>query len=217
MGAIERRVRERNEIREKIMNAARELFAQQGIEAVSMRKVAEAVEYSTAIIYSHFADKQALLREICLADFAALAETFVHLAGVADPMDRIREIGLAYARFGLDHPNQYRLMFMTPHEPVLSKDDLQAVGKGNPDQDGYAFLRATVQEAIASGRLRKELTDADEVCQILWPAVHGMVSLQIIKGCDGWLEWRPFELRMGMLLDWLAGGMSSAQQMGGGA
>ena len=47
------------------MNAARELFATEGIEAVSMRKIADAVEYSPTIIYQHFADKEALLHEIC--------------------------------------------------------------------------------------------------------------------------------------------------------
>src|SRR5271163_1039847 len=104
MGLKERRERERDGVRAKIMNAARDLFAAEGIEAVSMRKIAEAVEYSPTVIYQHFADKESLLREICRADFATLAEAMAQIAGMADPIERIRQIGMAYGKFGVAYP-----------------------------------------------------------------------------------------------------------------
>jgi AcrR family transcriptional regulator len=215
MSSKDRRQRERDEVRVKIMTAARELFATQGVEAVSMRKIAEAVEYSPTIIYQHFADKESLLRELCTADFGALAGTFNQISNVADPIKRIEQIGLAYARFGLEHPNHYRLMFMTPC-PIekLSEDDLSR--QGNPDEDGYAFLRQAVSEAIAAGRYREELTDADLISQVVWSAVHGVVSLQITKGNDPWLEWRPFERRVQLTLDSLQRGMIRPEKQKGG-
>jgi len=204
MGSKERRQRERDEFRVKIMNAARDLFAAEGIEAVSMRKIADAVEYSTTVIYQHFADKESLLREICREDFASLAETFGEIAHVPDVIERIEKIGLAYGRFGIENPNHYRLMFMTPYKKLAEGEEC---GKGNPDEDGYAFVRHTVSEAIAAGRLRDGLEDPELVSQMLWSAVHGLVSLQITKGNDAWLEWRPFEKRIKAMLDTLLRGM----------
>ena len=84
MGTQERRERERAGVRRRIMAAARRLFAAQGYEAVSMRRIADAIEYSPTAIYLHFRDKHALVREICAADFAALAVAFGELAAVAD-------------------------------------------------------------------------------------------------------------------------------------
>jgi len=193
-------------VRLKIMNAARELFASHGVEAVSMRKIAEAVEYSPTIIYQHFADKESLLHEICTEDFSSLAGVFSEIATVADPLKRIEQIGLAYARFGLEYPNHYRLMFMTPHPADDSHSDSQC-GKGDPDEDGYAFLKKSVAEAIAAGRYRDGLNDADLISQVLWSAMHGLVSLQITKGQASWLEWRPFEQRIKLTLESLQRGI----------
>ncbi len=214
MGTKERRARERNEVREKIMNAARELFVREGVDAVSMRKVADAAEYSPTAIYLHFKDKDALLREICAEDFGTLAETFGAISHDPDPIHRIAEIGKAYARFGLAHPDQYRFMFMTvnPTEE-LTEEELDR--KGDPDEDGYAFLKATVTEAIARKRLRPEFDDADLVAQTLWSALHGVVSLQITKGACPWIEWASFEQRIAAIMDAVMNGMAAERDLAG--
>src|ERR1700760_2352956 len=105
MGTKERREREKDATRDKIMSAARDLFAQEGYEAVSMRKIADAIEYSPTAIYVHFKDKEALLRELVSADFAKLAGVFIELAKIADPIERIRQIGHSYVKFALAYPN----------------------------------------------------------------------------------------------------------------
>ena len=64
-----RRERDKQRMREQILDAARELFALQGYEAVTMRKIAEKIEYTTTLIYSHFPDKETLIREIVAHDF----------------------------------------------------------------------------------------------------------------------------------------------------
>lgn len=192
MGVAERRERERLELRAKIMDAARRLFADEGYDAVSMRRIAEAIEYSPTAIYLHFADKQALFNEICAEDFGRLAKVFGELASVADPVERVREIGRAYVRFALKYPNHYRLMFMTPSAPDEVAPE-QMAKRGNPDQDAYAFLRAAVREAIGTGRLRPELTDADLLTQALWAGVHGIASLRITHSSDVWVDWRPVD------------------------
>src|SRR5215217_9079492 len=104
MGTRERREREREELRTKILDAARELFAREGYEAVSMRKIADAIEYSPTAIYVHFADKDALLEELCSHDFGALAEAFAQEAQIKDPIERIKALGRRFMQFGLKYP-----------------------------------------------------------------------------------------------------------------
>src|SRR5262245_620413 len=132
MGTAERRDRERQEMQTLILDAARELFATEGYEAVTMRKIAEKIEYSPTAIYFHFKDKLALLRELCDRDFAAFAAVLQRTAGVQDPVERLRRLGYAYVDFALEHPNHYRFLFMTAH-PALSPEE-SAIQKGNPDE-----------------------------------------------------------------------------------
>jgi len=200
MGVVERRERERTELRDKILDAARELFISDGYEGVSMRKVAEKIEYSPTAIYVYFRDKEDLFRELCHEDFGKLAGVFQSSAQVANPLERLRQIGRTYAEFGHLYPNHYKLMFMTPHPPQ-SLDERDQEIKGNPESDAYAFLKRTMQEAIAGGYLRRELSDADLLSQTLWAAIHGVISLHIAKCNDEWVEWRPVETRIEQMLD----------------
>lgn len=206
MGVKERRERVKSETRDKILDAARELFISEGYEAVSMRKIAEKIEYSPTAIYVHFADKEDLFHELCHEDFARLAEVFQSSAMPLDPVERLRLIGQTYVDFGLRYPNHYKLMFMTPHPPAELDEQDQEI-KGNPEVDAYAFLKLTVGQAIAANRLREEYADAELVSQTLWGAVHGVISLNIAKCNDAWVEWRPLEQRAKTMLEVVLGGM----------
>jgi AcrR family transcriptional regulator len=204
LGTKERREREKAEVRGKILEAARELFVSEGYEAVTMRKIAERIEYSATAIYFHFKDKEAVMRELCETDFLALAQQFTTIGMLPDPVERLRAIGLAYADFAFEHPNHYRLMFMTPHP--YDKEEL-LVHRGNPEEDAYAFLRATVSEAIAAGRFLPDLDDAELLAQTMWAGMHGVVSLQIAKADDPWVEWRPAQTRAQTMVDTLIRGL----------
>ena len=207
MGTTERRERERQELRTRILDAARELFAEQGFEAVTMRAIADRIEYSPTAIYFHFKDKQALLHELCDTDFGALAQHFQKIARIADPIERLRQIGRAYVAFAIDYPNHYRLMFMTPPPVGMCAADSR-IAKGNPEEDAYAFLRATCEAAIAAGRLRPEFKDADLVSQMVWAGTHGVVSLQIAKKNDDWVEWRDAKKTAHGLIEVMIRGLS---------
>lgn len=202
MGPRERREREREEVRTRILDAARELFANEGVESVTMRRIADRIEYSPTAIYFHFRDKEALLAELCDCDFRAFAHGFTLIAQIPDPVERLRAAGRAYVEFGLNNPSHYRLMFMTPKTTEAS-----SIVKGNPEEDAYAFVRGIVVELMAGGRFRDDLTDVDLAAQVIWSGVHGVVSLEIAKCKDEWVEWRPIEDRSAMTIDMILRGL----------
>jgi AcrR family transcriptional regulator len=200
MGVKERRAREKSETHDKILDAARELFVTEGYDGVSMRRVAEKIEYSPTAIYVYFADKQELFHELCQQDYARLAGVFQSSAMSSDPIERLKQIGSTYTEFGVRYPNHYKFMFMTPHPPD-EPDEEDRERMGNPEVDAYAFLKWAVQQAIDTRRLREELKDADLVSQTLWAAVHGVISLNIAKCSDPWVDWRPLQQRIQLMLD----------------
>ena len=204
MGPRERREREREEVRTRILDAARELFASEGVESVTMRRIAEKIEYSPTAIYFHFKDKVALLAELCDCDFRAIAQQFTAIATIADPIERLRATGHAYVEFGLTNPSHYRVMFMTPKPPP---SDTTTLHKGNPEEDSYAFLRLTVEQAVSEGRLRAG--DVDLLSQVIWSGVHGVVSLEIAKCNDDWVEWKPVRERAKLMIDVLVAGLAT--------
>jgi len=205
MGVVERREREKQELREQILDAARALFAREGYEAVTMRKIALAIEYSPTAIYLYFKDKEELMRELCTRDFRALAQHFQSIGAIQDPVEKLRRAGLAYVDFGLTHPNHYRLMFMTP-KPVQHADEMP-LHKGNPEEDAYAFLKMLVADCIAQQKFREDLTDPEAVSQILWAGVHGLVALHVVMCEEEWVNWRPVRELAETLIDMQLNGM----------
>jgi AcrR family transcriptional regulator len=197
MGSLERRVRERHETRDRIMDAARELFVRDGVDAVTMRAIAERIEYTPTAIYHHFRDKQALLEELCHADFRALAQTFIAIGHIPDPVERLRRIGEAYVAFAFEHPAQYEWMFMTKRPPVLPQEG----ERDDPEENAYAFLLQTIRDGIAQRRYRDEYDDADQLAQMIWPAIHGVISIHHFKKTDPWVDWREPRTTALMVMD----------------
>jgi AcrR family transcriptional regulator len=160
MSSLARRDRERQETRDRILDAARELFARNGYENVTMRAIAKRIEYTPTAIYHHFKDKEALLTELCRVDFRALAGAFLKVGWIEDPVERLQTIGAAYVDFALEHPQQYRFLFLIEHP-----EEVEHPEKENPEEDAYGVLRQTIVDCIASGRLRAEYREPDQVAQ----------------------------------------------------
>src|SRR5215467_5067667 len=137
MGVKERRQRERTQVREKILDAALEAFSKEGAEGVTMRALADAIEYSPPVIYAHFRDKDAIIQELCYRQLRSLAQLFAGFATV-EPVERLRRIGYVYADFALEHPSHFRFLFLTAHQ--LEPDD-EKLAKDDPERNAYAFLR----------------------------------------------------------------------------
>lgn len=208
MGSAERRAREKAGTREMILAAARELFVREGAAAVTMRRIADAIEYTAPALYSHFKDKHTLMRALCESDFGMLRESMRGLERIADPVERVRALGRAYIDFALDHPHHYRFMFMMswPQEIEQPPPD-EECGCGNPDHDAYAFLRESIRACIEAGRLRAEFRDPHLATQACWGAAHGVVSLFITHGQDPWVDFQSPRECAYLLIDGFVTGM----------
>jgi AcrR family transcriptional regulator len=189
MGVHERRERERLAVRERILDAARELFVERGYEAVTMREIGKRIEYSATALYGHFADKETLVRELCRKDFADFAQRF--LTAVVDSPEAVESVcraGLVYLGFAEQFPQHYRLMFLTPlPETPPDRDE-----RDDPRQNAYVFLRQLVVQLLAGKHLRPELTDPDLVAQTIWAVVHGAAALELtLDKQEPWLDFKP--------------------------
>jgi len=186
MGVKERRARQKEELRQEILEAARELFAKEGYQAVSMRRIAEKIDYTPTTIYLYFPSKDALLHSICEETFSRLVEEFQRIASrFPDPLERLRASGRAYIEFGLKHPNHYRATFMVGHVGKTAEESMR-YHEGSMGQKCFMQLRANVEECVRTGRFRQ--VDVEAASQALWATMHGITSLLIVFPHFPWAE-----------------------------
>jgi len=178
MGTRERRKREKENLRQEILDAARQLFVKNGFENVSMRQIAEKIEYSPTTIYLYFKDKDELFQSLCEETFTKLEHELeaIKAAGL-DPVLSLRKGAEAYIRFGLQHPHHYRLVFMTEHPP---RPDGECRIKGTPGDKAFGYLL----EVIAYGVEQRLFRQSDPMLLAIsaWATLHGITALLIIKG-----------------------------------
>jgi AcrR family transcriptional regulator len=173
-GSQARRARTRTETRRAILDAAVTLFLEHGYEHFSLRQVAEAIGYSPTTIYLYFKDKDDLLFHAARDGFRVFGDRMeaAYQAG-GDAQERLRLLGRAYVRFGLEYPVHYRLMFMQRAEflnrPPPDGDE--------PVIDSFGVLRRTVVEGLAEGVFKA--SDPDLLSAFIWSGVHGIVALAI--------------------------------------
>lgn len=155
------------------------LLASADEDAVSVRAVAEEVGLTPAALYRHYPDKETLLYAVCARHFDRLTAEVAEpaLASTDDPVLALRRLGEAYVRFGVEHPEHYRIMFMRrqDHEPEqYAADRVLETGL-------FGVTIPAVQRCLDEGRFRADAGDALEIAWALWMAVHGITSLAVAK------------------------------------
>lgn len=161
-------------LREELLDAAERLLVDAGSDdALTLRAVAAAAGVSTPSVYLHFADREALLEAVCIRVWGEL-ETLFHEAGGEDPFQSLGRFGLAYARFAIDHPVQYRVLLMRP-----------AIHENEAADACFRLMTEAVSACVDSGLLQG---DPRTLALQLWSAVHGAVSLIIAQPHLPWPE-----------------------------
>lgn len=164
---------DKENLREEIMNAARELFVRDGYANVSMRKIAEKIGYSPTTIYLYFKDKNDLLYQICEQTFERLARNIKSIEQLSDqPLEKLRSGLREYIYFGLKHPSQYEIVFITPLL-ISDKPDFEETN----GRLAFDTLRRVVSECVEANLLKSK--DIELISQTLWTGIHGITSLLI--------------------------------------
>ena len=177
MGIAERREREKESLRQEIIDAARDIFVSEGYDKLSMRKVAERIEYSPTTIYLYFEDKSALLREVCEEAFYKLGDAIRKAKKTGrTPLEVLRKGLVGYIEFGLAHPHHYEVAFISPKDKIFGEGDYEF--EGSAGQQAFSLLSESVAECMASGDIRKG--DVATTAQTIWAGIHGITSLLIM-------------------------------------
>ena len=166
------RNRDYDELRRELIDAAGHVLSSEGPAALSTRRVAQRTGVSTTAVYSLFGDKGGLIREMFLAGFARLEETFEKIPGTEDPVADLVALGRAYRENALANPHLYELMFGRP-VPEFRPDE-EAVAKIQPT---FEALVAAVARCLDEGAFAP--ADPHEVAVGLNALVHGMCSLEL--------------------------------------
>jgi AcrR family transcriptional regulator len=176
MGIQERKEKQKLEIRKLILDASIKLFSDEGFGNVTIRKIADLIEYSPTTVYLYFKDKDEIYAALHDIGFQKMSEFNRNLASINNPLLRLHKMGENYLQFGMEHPEFYNLMFIMG-EPM--KVFSEAGCEWKPGDAAIGVLKTTVTECMEKGYIAKG--DPQLVSLSVWSFVHGLVSL-VLRG-----------------------------------
>ncbi|MFJ2565025.1 TetR/AcrR family transcriptional regulator [Streptomyces sp. NPDC094154] len=167
MSVQERKQRERAGRERLIVATARELAEQQGWDAVTTRRLAERIEYSQPVLYSHFRGKREIIGAVALQGAAEMAVALRDVASAADgPHAQVRALARAYLDFAERNPAVYDAMFQLDGGLAFAKEDTP-----EPLKDAFAALLENLGEVAGDGVHPALFTE------VFWAALHGLATL----------------------------------------
>ena len=175
---IDRREREKAEFREEVLTAARRIVLEEGFDALTMRKIAEAIEYAPGTIYLYFDSRDAIAFELCRGGFEELLAALTPAMSIADPTERLHDLGRRYVRFGLENPETYRLIFMDDPKYAEIAFHEHSEAADSPGMRALGLLVSIFSELRDRKRLTRDAEPA-ALAEMMWVAVHGIVSLKL--------------------------------------
>ncbi len=198
MGIVARKEQQKKEIRQLILDHSMKLFVEEGFSHVSMRKIAERIQYSPTTLYLYFKDKNEILFHCCESGFKMMLTANISLSLISNPIDRLHQMGKNYLQFGLEYPEFYDLMFI--QEAPMDRLIQMGEGWSSGDQSLNA-LKIIIQDGMDQGLIVP--AKVETVAMAVWSMVHGLVSLAIRKRLDKLVSQADMEQTMHDSLDWL--------------
>ncbi|QAY59877.1 TetR/AcrR family transcriptional regulator [Microbacterium protaetiae] len=167
MSVQERKERERAKREQLIVATARKLAEQQGWDAVTTRRLAERIEYSQPVLYSHFRGKREIVGAVALegaAEMAAAVRTAT--AAAHNPRARVAALAHAYLDFAAGNPAVYDALFQLDGGLAYAQEETP-----EPLKDAFAALRDTLGEVAGDG------VDPGQFTEVFWASLHGLATL----------------------------------------
>jgi AcrR family transcriptional regulator len=188
MGVAERRQREREEVRARILDAAGELFIREGFENTSIRRIADKIEYAPSTIYLYFKDKDDLLATICQEMFEKLTVRLEKLIQKdLPPLELIRQGLKLYIEFGLAHPSHYLVTFNV--HALVHASGHEMADKPAAGLRGFEILAQGLQKGMEDGSIRRQ--DVRVLAQSVWMMAHGVTNMLITSTDMPGFTWAP--------------------------
>jgi AcrR family transcriptional regulator len=181
VGTAERKAKEKLELSNLILKAARKLFLENGVENTTIRNIAEAIDYSIGTVYVYYKDKNEILYALHKQGFSELSGQFKILYNVIDPMERLRAMGKVYMKFANENAEMYDLMFNLKAPMEFLKDIYNE--EWNEGKATFDVVRSTAAECIKKGHFKGH--KAEPLAFMIWSMVHGMCSLEIRQRTKG--------------------------------
>jgi AcrR family transcriptional regulator len=179
-------------LKRAILDAARTLCFSEGVAGISARKIARRVGCSATAIYLHYRNLADVLHHLRMEGHRRLGEYFRAVDPTLSPLERLREMGRAYHRFGLDHPNYYDLMFLHRLQEPLQPEFVQE----------EIFTLLLVCDAVKAGQdagVVRPDRDPFTIAHRLWSTMHGVTSLAVVGLLTRTAPGREAELVAGAL------------------
>ncbi len=173
MGIAERRESDKQKMRARILDTAMKLFLKEGYERVTIRAIAQKIEYSPATIYLYFKDRNEILYALQEIGFEKLYEKQRGILTIKDALQRLRRHGKIYLEFALNNAEYYDLMFIMRGPGRKIKEKM----KWEAGMRSYDMLRENVKFCMEAGYLPK--ADPEIATFSFWSLTHGIASLII--------------------------------------
>jgi AcrR family transcriptional regulator len=173
MAIKERKEREKQDMRNLIIESATQLFLKHGYDKTSIRNIAEDIEYSPATIYLYFKDKDEIFYVIHENAFDLLVKLFREHDTISNPYERLGAIGRTYINFAFENPDYYDLMFImrAPLSQIKHEE------RWNAGECAFGYVLDTLTQCLDQNLIRP--ADKYITAVSVWSFVHGLVSLYI--------------------------------------
>jgi len=173
MGVKERKERERVDMKALILKSAHQLFIDKGFDEVSIRNIAEAIEYSPATIYLYFKDKNEIFYALHGEAFKIFNQYMAEVFAIKDPFKKLTAMGRKYVEFTFKYPKYYTIMFIAeaPMQCDVNSEEWLEGGQA------LQALEGIVAECMKDGSLRKQ--PVKPMAFTIWSYMHGMCSLAL--------------------------------------
>lgn len=179
MGITERRQMEKEIIKKKIIDAANEILIEEGYEKLSIRKIANKIEYSPGIIYHYFKDKAEIVTCIVDEGYKNILECVgKEPIDIEEPEKTIENNLRSYIELMLKTPQRFKAILMSDIESVQQKVNILHKGVSK-ERSSIQGLCKVIELGIERGRFRD--IDAELTAQIFWTSTHGLVSRLVME------------------------------------
>ena len=201
MGINERKEKQKLEIKKMILDASMKLFVEEGFEHVTIRKIADIIEYSPTTIYLYFKDKNEIFYQLHELGFQKMGEMNSNLNEITNPLTRLYKMGENYINFGLANPEFYDIMFIS-RAPMQVLEAMENCDWKYGEAALHALM-ATVEECMKKKFIQK--ANVQVVSMAIWGMVHGLVSLQIRSRFNKIDDGKNIKVLMHQSVNWLLG------------